>query len=795
MKTTWLQSLTNKVIATPVAIALAAGAIRGQEAGPAFPAAPLLPAVHPEFPEPPPLPESVPVKPKASNFPPFIGKYLHRTPAQKQKELEREVKGLFFYMLRPKAYPYDTYKVFKRKLAELKKITDPKLYPPQFAKDYIKNQSICVSELTNELEALSENFSQDSDLDTLISTINSFRNLCRKDLETKYVNLCFELEVENYDGIFGPALEGLQTKISERLIKELNQLKESKNIDPSYLGKVQKITTSLANLYSLNDEHPTPKLFSILYPYVTVNYPREEYRDLNRFPLVEEDFKEEILPKISEPKPVLDGNQTRIKEFTNYNSSILKLNNVLNHSNASDTREKFLCSVDSQLTNFFIQAVVDPNQETRQKSLLNLKEQLLSFIPSLTEKDNYKHFMFLKGELDRSFNSDADYEDIYYRLIQTSYIVDSQLESFNATHINLNLELLNKAQQDLAKVIDGTASPATEAHLKEFLSDYLVEATAWDCEFENTVQSFTANLNSEKYPQSPKQNFWNNQSVIFQDLIRTVLTPDFSHIGLAKHPNPFIADAFNINKMIQGRKHTIEDLIEVNRRYLKAMNLFESAFLLAQSKINNPNLIDRLANLYYGIEKEIAQKFSRPYPFSEFPAMIDELTLGAVYGHYLESQFQSPPSLKASLYATGESCVIPSKIIKDRASKLGFTNSTDIEKNFPDRTRIQSRLNFKFLGEEPSSSNGFLNRDDQAFIIGALIAIPCHNANSLNLNNRLGPRFDKIISSRFSDNKHLITKEIKQHFIKVAIDLIEAENPGMITPEPEEAKITKNSNS
>jgi hypothetical protein len=376
------------------------------------------------------------------------------------------------------------YWALEQKVDSVRGIINPQKYLPDFSEEFNKKECISVTKFTTELNSLITKLSNKGNFSTTLEAIDSYRELCNKDLNRRFRELCLQIPFDAYSDDFRIAHEAFQKKISEAIITEFDSLQNYQKLDTQYLKKIRKLSNHLAELHSVGHEHITSTLFNYLSSSQRVIDFSKKYRTLNSFPEVNVFFKEKILPKFSDAKAVLDGNTAELEKSTQYiGSIILRLNSILNSSNSSESKDLFFKDLNSEIVNFHIKTILTNDEKTQKDSLENLKKQLDCLIDELSSRAELNQveipielYSLLK------LNPKTEQKEIYYQLLTLAT---------KSPGIKIDPLLLKQAQEDLYEVIKGTADAKTKLLLKSFLAKSLVSDLKLK-DFDEKFQSYLA---------------------------------------------------------------------------------------------------------------------------------------------------------------------------------------------------------------------------------------------------------------------------------------------------------------
>ncbi len=749
------------------AILLAASQIQGQ--------------VKQDLPAPPPLPNGI------YDITPEIHK---ATPSpEEKKKIESEIQEIFYQIFEKKLdgkILYDLYKALERKVDSVRGRIDPQTYLPDFSEEFNKKQCISVTDFKSELNKVTTKLSNKANLETTLEAIDSYRELCNKDLNRRFRELCLQIPFDAYSDDFRIAHEAFQKKISEAIITEFDSLQNYQKLDTQYLKKIRKLSNHLAELHSVGHEHVTSTLFNYLSSSQKIIDFSKKYRVLNSFPEVNVFFKEKILPKFSDAKAVLDGNKAELEKSTQYiGSIILRLNSILNSSNSSESKDLFFKDLNSEIVNFHIKTILTNDEKTQKDSLENLKKQLDCLIDELSSRAELNQveipielYSLLK------LNPKTEQKEIYYQLLTLAS---------KSPEIKIDPSLLRQAQNDLTEVIQGNADTKTKLQLKNFLANFLVadlKANNFDQKFQSYLSQ--AKINFHKNTQTYIPNF-SNTSTVLLDLLETVGNPSLL-TDLPRHSNPVIASNFKIPK---NEKPNIKHLQAFNQRYINSWKFFEGVVFTAQQlskqgekldpyrRRDGTKLAEQLSKNLASLRHEIYSKFSlEERPHAEFHQIADAYIHGISFGNFLENQAYLPLSPTSQDEEFDDDCMPHSPNFV--SNKINFYRNTSAKKyrtedepyTFPPIIELRSRLPLEFSGKAPSTLDTQLTKGDQAFILGAVSVLPDFNTAQINLTKRLQDRYAQVIKIKYPYTSHILLGEsFRDFFVNSAIQSIKKENP------------------
>ncbi len=739
MKTMWPPSL-KKYLTTPVALmVLASLGLEAQDVSPRLPPPPALPeneTIIIDRPPPPLLPENI--------------KSLH-TPSN--EALEQEIKKTFEALQDRRET--GKYWDLRSAIDLFKKNSTPENYPPKFVEDFDKNQCIKISDLTKELNKLTKELSENQNLDTTLQAVTNYENLFKKDLNRRYKEICFLLPTDKADDEYETSLKDFKTIVSQSLIKELTSLKDYGKINEEVFQKAQKISIALKGLFDLSHGH---SISCILPQFYRIRpYDFTAYLAFNHFPEVNQFFQKEILPEAMKLESITNGDSKEIEKLIKYIDSVfLPLNTRLNWTNNTDDSLKFFANINSQLLNTFISATLEQDETKKETALTNL-EKLRSALSTLFVKRNLRLYDPFPKELEAliqtSLGASQSDKELYYKALEISLDNDSYKE------LNINGKSLETIRKDLASVIEGSCDQKTKLKLKNFLAQTLVSGISKEC-FNGNFKFFIKQASLKITQQQKSLESFSNPRIPLLDLMEVALNPDFMSNIPKLHPSKAIAAAFDFSKIAKGQEPNVSHLIELNKRYLKAINFLEEVFWagnLQQRKIPEftpGERVDKINLAYADLQRALHAQFSiENQPNADFRKYIDVFFYGRAYGHFLESQ-----------------------LVPDDDSELK-QNSPQNYHSVRDGL-LQARMPLPQNLIENTAINKFLKKHEISFLLGALTAIPNIIGHNINLKERLENRLNLLLLREpYSDNNLLFSKEIRDLLIGEAIKLIIQGNP------------------
>ncbi len=702
-------------------------------------------------PPPPPLPESMVKGPEL--------------------EIEKELQDIFFCMFRghgptflPPTFPA-LYESFNSHLDRLRKVKNAENYIPGFIKTFNKENGITVLDFTNKLKILNKKIDDNAGIDSLVECINSYRDLCTADSNRKFQEICFQSPFDPYDDTFHSIHQTFQTKLSEKLITELNSLQDYNSFNISYLGKINRISLSLGSLHLTSRYNQLHKLALTASEAnrLDTKIPAPEYLVLGSLPELEKFFQTTILKNALNLKLAFSSDRSRIEKFIPYINEFLSLNRILNSKHSLTTTANFFKNINSQLVDFFIETINNPNHQLREKSFLNLYKYLSYLEKYVRQKEN-DHLAFivaLRNIVNQNYNGQlGDYESYYHAI------------SLYPAKTNLSKRTLETIQKDLIQIIQGSADEPTKLMVKEFLAKCLLSILDNN---HNSFSNYIKNISTNSESQINSRNF-SNTTTPLSNLFEITLKPDFFFVNAFKAVNH---NRFTINEL----KGLNQQYLKLNQQYLNAEDLLGSVFLTANFKLNNSRSLNILNQAYVSYERRLSKKLSlEGRPYGELSSYVDAFIQGRSYGHYLESKLVTASAATNNVSCSDCPTIVSTEIKKDRLKPSNIRTEFD-PYTFPPTREMRSWLRFDFIGRKTDSLN--LSEADENFILGALTAIPNTCTNELDLETQCKKRYLQIAEERYPKIKDILLHEVNaSYFIGTAIDYIRSKNRDILFKSP-----------
>ncbi len=704
--------------------------------------------------------------------------HIHN-PVKTIPQLEQDLKKSLLRIITERSIVF--LEEFNQQLVLLEKLnTDPN-YIAALKKKIKKEDCISITEFTNDLKKLTEQINKQVNSDELLTIIDNFAILCKKDALRKCSDFCLKLPTESYNSNFDKAYSEFQTAISKRLIKELGPLTDYNKLNLEDLDKAEKIISQLNKLSTLIWKDLLPNLYAT--KKLRQDDSQKKYNALNEIPDLEAFLQQGVLPAMQSANMDLDGNAENIEKFTKYTKLIFSMKDMINIHESYYAN--FFGKTNEQLNKAFMEILLKTDKVSQKQALTNL-ERIVKPITFL-ERNFYKNDSIegLNKFLEYAIKPEAEVDRIYYE------ILTNQLDS---NDIKINPLFISKARKDLADLITGKADKSTKEHLKNFLAYYLITSLRYS-EFDDLYSfSETTDLTSTARQQLPKDPLF----PIIKDFIELIKNPSILS-KLKKHPNTLIAEAFTFSNPNLG-KTPLEKRFSLNNQYLNALDFFEAVFSKAQLIAKEPqrfqcidfsneqriqglirrrdipeNTLDKLGKLYSRFGNELAIKFSQPYETTEFTTNIDPYIIGKAYGYYIEHQnfiAESPAPNYESCENKSANLAYPILLVKPRLHHIAEFFPLDINKHF---CPIEDLNPYYPSSIDLDLNISSLSKPEQVFIIGALSVPHYFETATFDPKRLLGKRYQQIIQNRYPSFRHksLLEPEVKDYFIKLAISLSE----------------------
>jgi hypothetical protein len=262
---------------------------------------------------------------------------------------------------------------------------------------------------------------------------------------------------------------------------------------------------------------------------------------------------------------------------------------------------------------------------------------------------------------------------------------------------------------------------------------------------------------------------------------------------LPRHSNTVIASNFKIPK---NEKPNVKHLQAFNQRYINSWKFFEGVVFTAQqlsreeerlklySRHHETKLAEQLSQNMATLKRGIYSKFSiEARPHAEFHQIADAYIHGLSFGIFIESQAYLQPNQTQDEELDDE-CMpyhpdfTSNKINFYRNASAKKYRTEDEPYTFPPTLEMRSRLPLELAAEVPATLNSQLNKQDQAFILGALTVLPDFTTQQINLKQRLQRRYEIVIENKYPHNNHILLREnFRDFFVNSAIQSIKKENP------------------
>ena len=507
-----------------------------------------------------PIPPSPPLPTDHNHVPSALDPH-NITKAQKIEELKENIERYFSSVIKRQTRAF---KNLSDSLYQLRTLVTPPEYEslvPKNLKPFLESESVSIDQFEKSLKAITPNPQNDLSTKELITIIEQYQNLIKGNRYKRLHDSLFIPIPEIHNKDFKHSYQTFQKNISSILINKLQPIFNGTNLNLDSIQEAQEIILALDKLQDETFDQSTNKTFNI-------TLDGESIALTNYFPQFSTVIADQVQQFLATLKLPTSNEVTDFELFAKSfivgtMSESLFTEKVDLRTRIDAMRERF--SNDMKIN--FIRAL-EMDKEQRLITLSLLKTVINTLGKNFKSSYPYDHLDTTIDSL--TINPDLSTDQAYYDLL----IQELVNKSFNPSPL-----LIEKAEKDLAQVINNSASKETTKQLRKFLA-YSLLTKAVDPLNTPSLEDFSIEFLPSKNPRHTAP-----APIIVQplkDLFRVIFNPSLI-TGVARHPNP------EVNRIFSdfSPKEPKAKIVERNEKYLQAFEFFESILLEAQLMIRD----------------------------------------------------------------------------------------------------------------------------------------------------------------------------------------------------------------